>query len=305
MKAVIYYFSGTGNTEKVVKEYVKNLETLGVAVEARKIEAEHVNDKAKNIDLSEFDLLGVAYPIHAFNAPSIVLKFLKKIKKQPKKTRLFIAKTSGEPLRLNNISSSKVKSILKRRNFELTNEYHYCMPYNIIFRHSDNMAYKMWNTAVNLIPLDCFEIVNGKKVKLKYIPFSSVLAGIMRVEHWGGRFNGKHYKVNEKCVKCQKCVRACPTNNIRIDENGNFHFGKNCLMCMRCSFFCPTDAIKIGFFEKWKVNGAYNFNNPTETEEEKHKRYCKKSYQKYFARSDAKIKAALKLETDNEKTTSK
>ena len=162
MKAVIYYFSGTGNTEKVVKEYVKNLEALGVTVEARKIEAEHVNDKAKNIDLSEFDLLGVAYPIHAFNAPSIVLKFLKKIKKQPKKTRLFIAKTSGEPLRLNNISSSKVKSILKHRNFELTNEYHYCMPYNIIFRHSDNMAYKMWNTAVNLIPLDCFEIVNGK-----------------------------------------------------------------------------------------------------------------------------------------------
>jgi len=305
MKGVIYYFSGTGNTEKVVKEYVKTFEELGSSLEARKIEENHAFDKAQDIDLSEYDLLGIAYPIHAFNAPSIVLKFIKKIKKQPVKTRLFIVKTSGEPLALNNISSTKVKSILKKRNFELDNEYHYCMPYNIIFRHTDNMAYKMWNTAQNLIPIDALEILNGKKRTLKYLPLASALAAIMRVEHWGGRFNGRKYKVNEKCIKCQKCVRACPTNNIKIDENGNFHFGKNCLMCMRCSFFCPTDAIKIGFFEKWKVNGAYNFEKPNENEVEKHKRYCKNAYRKYFARADAKIKANLKIAIDIEEKSAK
>ncbi|MDE6399069.1 MAG: hypothetical protein K2L51_07090, partial [Clostridiales bacterium] len=93
------------------------------------------------------------------------------------------------------------------------------------------------------------------------------------------------------CLHCNKCVRDCPTNNIKV-EDGKFTFGKKCLMCTRCSFLCPADAIKIGWFEKWKVNGAYNFNNPEGTEQKSHKNYCKKSYAKYFARSERKIEEA-------------
>lgn len=287
MKILICYFSGTGNTEKVINRYIECFETEGNEVEIRKISGKDLDCQKKSLDFSQYDLLGIAYPVHAFNAPSIMINFVKKIKKQPKKTQLFIIKTSGEPLKLNNFSSSKVKAILRRRNFVLNNEYHYCMPYNMIFRHADSTAYKMWNTANRLIPIDAKEILKGEKVKLKYFPFSSFLAWIMRIEHWGGRWNGKHYKVSDKCLKCQKCVRACPTQNIKF-ENGEFHFGKNCLMCMRCSFFCPTNAIKIGFFEGWKVNGAYNFDNPNGGEE-KHKKYCRKAYKKYFERAEKKI----------------
>lgn len=281
MKAIICYFSGTGNTKKVINECKEAFENIGVEVTLHNIDDGQPN-------LTNIDLLGIAYPIHAFNAPSNVIKFCKKIEKQNSKIKLFIIKTSGEPLALNNISSYKIKSILKKKNYVLTNEYHYCMPYNIIFRHTDNMAYKMWNTAKNVIPIDCKDIVEGKENKLKFVPLGHVLAWLFRIEHWGGRFNGKKYKVNDKCVKCQMCVKRCPTNNITI-ENGELKFGKNCLMCMRCSFHCPTNAIKIGYFEKWKVNGAYNFNNPNEAEEQTHKRYCKKSYQKYFDRNEKKI----------------
>lgn len=288
-KILICYFSGTGNTKKVVMRAKEEFEKLGNEAVLYSI------DEGKfEYDLNEFDSLGIAYPIHAFNAPSIVIDFAKKLpklklKNKKEKKQLFVIKTSGEPLALNNISSYKIKSILKKKGFELTNEYHYCMPYNIIFRHTDNMAYKMWNLIERVLPLDCREIVDGKNVKLKYVPFGHTMAWVFRIEHWGGRVNGRHYKVNDKCVNCQLCVKRCPTQNITIDENGKFHFGKNCLMCMRCSFFCPKDAFKIGWFNKWKVNGAYNFNNPNETEEERHKRYCKNSYKKYFARNEKKI----------------
>lgn len=288
-KILICYFSGTGNTKKVVQKAYDSFIKEGCDVSLYNIdEGEYLGD------LNEFDLLGIAYPVHAFNAPSNMIKFVKslKITKKEKKSikkPFFVIKTSGEPLALNNISSIKIKSILKKKGYVLTNEYHYCMPYNIIFRHTDNMAYKMWNIADKVIPIDCKEIIDGKKAKLRYIPFGRMLAWIFRIEHWGGRVNGKHYKVNDKCINCQLCVKRCPTHNITI-EDGQFKFGKNCLMCMRCSFHCPKNAIKIGWFEKWKVNGVYNFNNPNDNEAETHKRYCKKSYDKYFDRNQKKIK---------------
>ena len=53
MKGVIYYFSGTGNTEKVVKEYAKCFEKAGSTLETRKIDIDSINCKDKTIDLSK------------------------------------------------------------------------------------------------------------------------------------------------------------------------------------------------------------------------------------------------------------
>lgn len=286
MKTVLLcYFSGTGNTAKVVGCYAACLEKLGYKVTLKNIENGSADEET-----ASFDLLGIAYPVHAFNAPSNVLEFAKSIKKLPKneKRPFFIVKTSGEPLKINNISSLKLKSIMKKRGFTLTNEYHYCMPYNIIFRHSDNMAFKMWDTAQKVIPVDCKELSEGKTSELKRVPFGSFLARIFRIEHWGGRFNGKRYKVSDKCIKCGLCEKNCPEHNIST-ENGKLKFGKNCLMCMRCSFNCPENAIKIGLFDKWKVNGAYNFDNYNENEVQTHTKYCRKSYRKYFERSQKRV----------------
>lgn len=283
MKVIICYFSGTGNTKKVVDFYAKEFEKNGASVTLQEVE------KESNINFNEYDLVGISYPIHAFNAPANIVDFCKKMPVQEKKKNLFIIKTSGEPLKINNISSTKICKILRKKNYILNNEYHYVMPYNMIFRHSNAMAYKMWNTAQKLIPIDCKEIINGKKVLLSRFPMPNFISWVMRIEHWGGRFNGKKYKVSDKCIKCGKCVRNCPTGNIKIDENGSFHFGKNCLMCMRCSFSCPTDAFSIGLFNGWKVNGSYNFDDAENTYQKSHKNFCKKSYAKYFKRSEQKI----------------
>ncbi len=290
MKTIICYFSGTGNTKKVVLKYVEEFLANGWEAEATPIE------NADNIDFSKYDSVGIAYPIHAFNAPSNMVDFCKAMPKMKDKKQLYIIKTSGEPLKINNISSVKIKHILKKKNYILNNEYHYVMPYNMIFRHSNAMAYKMWDTAQKLIPIDCKDIIAKRKVKLSYIPCATFLAWVMRIEHVGGRWNGKKYKVNENCINCGQCIRNCPTKNIWTDKDGNFHFGKSCLMCMRCSFNCPVDAFSIGWFNGWKVNGRYNFNDPENTEQKSHKNYCKNSYKKYFRVSHAKLDKYLNLQ---------
>ena len=283
MKILICYFSGTGNTQKVVECYANVFaEQYGDEVVLAKME-----DKFE-YDLNDFDLLGFGYPVHAFNAPSIALQFCKRLPKLATKKSAFIVNTSGEPLQLNNISSLKLTAILKRRNIVVNNEYHYCMPYNMIFRHGDEMAYRMWTTAQLLAPLDIKEIKQGTKRRLKKVFMGGFVAWVMRCEHWGGRLNGKQYKVNDQCVSCKKCVNICPTNNITI-KDGKVKFGGKCLMCMRCAHLCPTDAIKIGWFNGWKVNGAYSFKKPKSPDTKRYNKMLTKAYKKYFEIADKRI----------------
>ncbi len=296
MKILICYFSGTGNTKRVVDEYVSCLTELGESTELYNIEL------GGEISPTQYDMLGIAYPIWAFNAPGIVLDFVKRLKKVETPIPAFILKTSGEALALNNASSDKLKSLLKKKGFTLTNEYHYLMPYNIIFRHTDGMAHRMWTAVKWAVPADCRAVVEHRKQIIKSIPFGRPITAVLRVQQWGGRFNGKRYKVTDECVHCGRCVKACPVHNI-IDENGKLKFGKKCLMCMRCAFECPKDAIRIGWFDGWRVNGAYHFDKPYEDGEnavgvdKKHVDYCRKSYEKYF--ETCKEKAAS-LETGDE-----
>ena len=290
MKVVICYFSGTGNTAKVVEKYRETLTAHGDTVETYAMEqllGDAMPEEFLNT-LGNVDLLGIGYPVHAFNAPSIVLKFVRSLPRQACKTRAFVVSTSGEPLKMNNISSIKTCRLLKRRNYDVTNEYHYVMPYNIMFRHTDTMAHRMWKVAQQLIPSDAKELTDGKAHKLKRVFCGSLIAWMMRCEHWGGRLNGRHYKVDDKCVQCQKCVNICPTKNITV-KDGKLKFGKNCLMCQRCVQLCPKDAIVMGWFNSWKVHGAYSFEEPDEAQSQEYNRMLTKAYKKYFEESDKRI----------------
>ena len=292
MKVLIIYFSGTGNTLKVAEKYASTFAELGHEAELVSVDGLPRNKALTDeflTKLNNADLVGFGYPVHAFNAPSVMLKLAKFLPKQQSPKRSFIFNTSGEPLKLNNISSIKLGRMLKRRKYVVFSEYHYCMPYNIIFRHTNDMAYKMWSTAEQLIPIDVKQIVEGVPHTLKRVAFGGFVAWVMRCEHWGVRLNGKQYKVKKECVHCQKCINICPTHNITVKKDGSLKFGGNCLMCMRCAQLCPKDAIKTGWFNKWKVNGAYTFEKPQTPEQQKYNKMLTKSYEKYFAECEALI----------------
>ena len=117
MKILICYFSGTGNTEMVIDKHIEEFTKQNHQVDTYKIEGE-----LSKIDVSQYDLLGIGYPIHAFNAPSNVVNFVKSLPRSEIQKKLFIIKTSGEPLSINNISSYKIIKLLKRKNYILNNE---------------------------------------------------------------------------------------------------------------------------------------------------------------------------------------
>lgn len=280
MKIAIVYFSGTGNTEKVLKEFESFFKIQNNEVKMIKIESgEYIP--------TDIDILIIGYPVHAFNAPKIVLDYFNNISFFKEELPTYIVKTSGEGLTLNNGSSNKLTSILKNKGITIFNEYHYLMPYNIIFRHSDKMAYKMWKTVLELTPLDAKEILDKKRIVIKYSLGTKFVSNALRIEQPGAHIIGSGFEVNNNCIHCGLCEKNCPTKNIII-KNNKVYFKEKCMICMRCVFNCPKDAIKPGILNRWKVNGQYSFSY-SDDENCKHQNYCKRSYKKYFDKSNEKI----------------
>ena len=296
MNAVIYVFSGTGNTMRICSLYKEEFERNGVETTVYPV-------RANMVDLpnpEEFNLVGFAYPIHAFNAPEIMLDLAKKMK-AVKRKEFFILKSSGEPLKINNVSSLRFVGILKKKGYCLTSEYHYIMPYNMIFRHTDREAVKMWETAKALCPIEAREVLDGEEHKLPRVFLGRFVAWLFRIEQIAMRINGRFFKVkSDKCILCRKCEKSCPVGNIHIDDNGKFRFGKSCIMCTRCSFHCPTDAFKIGILNRWRINGAYpldhSLNQDMPEPRHRHGWYCKKAYARYFSAAEKKISESAEIE---------
>lgn len=285
MNILIYYFSGTGNTHKVTEKYKQSFEKAGHTVKIVSLPVVNEDD----LIVDGFDIVGLAYPIHGFNAPKILLDLAKSLPFQKSTKKTFIFKTSGEPVLANSVSSLKLKKLLKKKNFSVDNEFRYVMPYNMIFRHTEHRAAVMWETAQKLVPLDVAKIINGENTYEHRFFMDSAFAWILRIEHFGAWLNGFFYRVNGDCIHCGKCVKNCPTHNITEMANGKFHFSNKCTMCVRCSFQCPTSAISIGMFNFMKVNGVYKFSEPTEPEIDKHENYCRKAYEEYFKEAEKRI----------------
>lgn len=281
MKIGFYAFTGTGNTRRVCKTIAAELEELGVTTELNLV-------RTQKLPTPEgYDGLVIAFPVHAFNAPTAMLDFLKMLPICPEddKKSVWIVRVSGEPLSLNHAAGILPKRILTRRGYIVKGECSYVMPYNIIFRHSDEMAARMQRAAKLLAYKDARSIVAGEGRLYRNGPFRRLVSFILRIEHTAMPILGKHFKARETCTGCGACAKVCPRGNIRI-ENGKPVFSKSCVGCMACAFTCPQDALKISLLNGWRVNGVYAFDGEPASDAQVCS-YCNKAYLRYFHEAEA------------------
>ncbi len=304
MKAVLYVFSGTGNTRLIAdlyKKYLTDYETVIFDIEIQKGSTSFVPPP----NPSEFDLIGFGYPIHGFNAPEITVNFCRALPDtdKTKRKKAFIFKSSGEGHSLNNYSSGLIIKILEKKGFDILCERHYVMPYNMIFRHSPEMVKSEYIYADALVRLNCRDLQNGFRENVHFNPLKAWFVPLIRIEWIYARLQGPFMKVDmHKCIKCMKCVNNCPLNNISFADE-KFKFGTNCSLCVRCSFNCPVCAISIGLLNGWRINGTYRIKQTAADKSlrfpffgENLKGLYRLLYYKYFRRADRELEnAGIKL----------
>lgn len=276
--AIIYLFSATGNTEKVSQLFREEMLKYGYETVIHPVEAGVDGDSMPD----RFDRICFAYPVHGFNAPLIMTGFAETLPEANGK-EYYIIKTSGEPAPANRASSSQLNAILQKKGYVMMDEFHYVMPYNMLFRHSQDMVDMMWGRAKDAVEFDAGRIAKGVKADIKQLKRHRFISHIFRIEHKGMQWLGRHYKVDtEKCIGCNKCLINCPMSNIS-KVGDKFVFGNKCLGCAKCFFNCPADAIKPSLLTRWKVNGAYRIGAVAPYDESKICKWCNKSYKRYFA----------------------
>ena len=253
MKVLLIYYTGTFNTR-----YLSNQLKDKLIARGDQVDLVEINVDTKVIDTFNYDLIGFSYPIYGFNSPLPFNKYVKKLKFKTGQ-KYFIYKNSGETLAMNNASSRILIRLLNKFKAELVGEYHFVMPYNIHFPFEKEFVKQILLYNQKLMAVMLYNLDNGIVFKIKSNFIYNLGAFFVGIQKIGGNVNSYLYKVDDKtCIKCNKCVNACPQKNIYI-KNGKIKFHHHCDMCMRCSFFCPTNAINIGFLEGWKVNGEYSF----------------------------------------------
>lgn len=259
---MIFYFSCTGNTKWAAEYLSEKTEDTLIDIASKKT----VTTFHANIGES----IGFCFPIHGWRPPLFVREFISQLhiitpdKSTPYCYALCTAgDTVGEGMDMFIHDCEKVGLTINYAASLLMPESYVGLPFMDVDKKNDEQRKK--EQAQN----DLNKVVND-------IIGHSAGNGKLHIGNWpriNTRFLGeifikqiisdKHFKVNEeKCLKCGRCIKSCPTSNMAADSNGLpqwLHTGK-CLSCFACYHHCPTHAIEYGMRTKGKGQYYYTRN---------------------------------------------
>ncbi|MDA3812041.1 MAG: EFR1 family ferrodoxin [Spirochaetaceae bacterium] len=238
---VIYYFSGTGNTLKVSQLLKEALEIRGSQVKLISIESLMKN--SEKIEIVNYDLIGIAYPIYGFGTPSLIEHFIKNFP-EGKGKDLFLYKTGADFISINHNASVNQIIDLEKKGYNVFYDRIIAMSPNWIFSYDNRITKQLYLTAVRKVKHMSQEILGLQRRRNHTGPILKGLSkGIAYCEDkYGAGYFGKSLKTNLDCNMCGICQNNCPNGNIKITEN-KIIFSDQCLWCMRCVYNCPQKAI--------------------------------------------------------------
>ncbi len=260
MNVELKYFSGTGNSYKIIdtckKIFIQN---------GNKATLSSITEKS-NIN-ENVDLIGFCFPVYAFGIPRICRKYLLNLPIFKNPINTFILITAGN-LEESGFSVDESTKILKRKGLNVTYSKVIQMPINWTVSMdppSKEEAQLIINTGVFRAKEIAQDILNGVLHHHAFnYPSTYSRFGFYKeyyVFKWLGVSNlWRNYRTDETCDSCGLCEKICPTDSIRILENKPAWL-KTCEQCMRCVNYCPKQAI----FQKGEgsIKGKNIYYEPT------------------------------------------
>lgn len=247
----IFYFSGTGNTQFIAKKFQEAIQAKGFDVKLQAIDL--LKDKP---DLKEYNLIGIGFPLYAWNLPLNVKNFINNFSEVNGKDA-FIFVTMGGPTSLGAVGITA--NLLKNKRFRVVSAEGIEMPSNdnILFDTDDphsekskqlrQAAAKKVKEIVDAIQLGKGKI-HGNSLFMKSL---SWLTGLWINKIYRPYFHYHKFYVDEKCLpECRMCEEFCPVNNIKKVDIQKVTFDRTCILCARCINCCPVQAIQYGKSQK-------------------------------------------------------
>lgn len=236
-KIIIYYFSGTGNTQIVARKIAETFIIRGLT--ATLINIENID----KISISDNDVIGIGFPVAGFTTYPIVFNFLQKFDKV-NGNYVFAFDTMGGTSLWGIMG--KLKTILEIKGFRTLGFREFTMPPNIFVKFPEKWRRariaKSFKRAEDFVDKLLMGDLRWKKTPLlsevMYI-FSHALFSITEYK-WHQKY--LKIKVNiSMCNSCGICSSKCPVKNIYLKAKAEI--GEHCQYCFRCVGVCPSKAI--------------------------------------------------------------
>lgn len=241
MKIELKYFSGTGNSWKILdtcrEVFIKNLHTATIS------------PIKNNEQLSpDTDITGFCFPVYAFGIPRICRRYLKQLPQFEKPKKVFVIITAGKKDE-SGFSVKECVNILRKKNCQIIYSDVVEMPIN-------------WTTYMNPPSKQEAQTIIDKGIQQAREISSDIIKGIHKYhsyniphdygifrlyrEYYSFKYLGlqnmwRSFKVYDNCNGCGLCEKICPTQSIRIVNKPVW--SSSCEQCMRCVNFCPEEAI--------------------------------------------------------------
>jgi len=263
--AVIYFWSGTGNSYRVSTWLGKMAEENGINTRVCSLDQSNRSEETND---GNVNLMGIVYPTHGFTAPWLILKFVWSLPRSHSTYAFCVTTRAGlkfGPIFIPGISGSApfiIALLLLLKGYDVLGCLSVDMPSNWYSLHpiqSRKSHEAIINRAKSKVARFMGRILCNGRVRFTINNLCEITWGILLslisigYLFIGRFFLAKLFFANSHCDGCGVCARNCSVEAIKMlgKEKPRPFWKYNCESCMRCAAFCPHNAIEAG--HSWGV----------------------------------------------------
>jgi ferredoxin len=253
-KLIIYFFSGTGNAKTASHWIAEKAKSRGILTEVIRIDK---NTPVPRERFEENTLVGFCFPTHGFNTPPIVIDFIRRFPKS-KGTKIFLLNTRAG-MKIYKLFTPGMSGtalwwpalMLGLRGYTCIGYQPLDLPSNWISVHPglrEKVVDSIFNRCKRITDRFTEKLLEGKRVYQAFwgLPVDILISPISVIYYLFGRFAlSKTYFASYKCNNCDKCIKDCPVQAIKLVDKRPYWTYK-CESCMHCMNHCPERAIETG-----------------------------------------------------------
>ena len=245
----IIYFSPTGNVQHLANK-------LGNHLSPSKVETLALEFTEAD-QLQENKHLVLIHPVHGFNAPRTVKRFVKNLPAGLYDLVSIIGVGCNTGW-VNSAVSSDLRKQLTKKGYAIALDEILAMPLTFIMNFPDDLNLKLIAESEKKIE-DLSKALIEETVSTRDVPIKSYILNFLgKGESPAARMFGLELHANKDCISCGICWENCPEKNIKQKKNGKPGFGFSCSMCMRCIYNCPQKAISPRISKFIPIKNGYS-----------------------------------------------
>ena len=257
---MIFYFSGTGNSEWAAKQIA---EALGDTVVS-------IGDCTRNGRFSfaptDGEQVGFVFPAYFYGVPTIVLDFIQRLDLQGcgDNYTFALCASGGDPAN----AHTMFRRALSRKGLHLDAAFELTMPDNYILMFDlltpPDKAARLLEAAEGSIAAIISAVAEQRQVPPKSGIGRWLKTTLAYPLYKYGRKTDRFYALAD-CNGCGLCARVCPCSMIEMQGRDPAWKSGRCTQCLACLHRCPKRAVQYG--KKTLTRGRYvnpNAAKPTE-----------------------------------------